>query len=81
MVVCLFKRADWPVPMIHSKTYPTLAGDIFPRILPVDPDHPAPGWNAVSVSTWKIFGVPQWANRMSSQERVGRSILLALSMI
>jgi hypothetical protein len=58
------------------KTYPTLAGDAFPRILPVDADHPAPGWNVVSVSTWKIFGVPQWANRMPPQERVGRSILL-----
>jgi hypothetical protein len=58
------------------KTFPTLAGDAFPRILPVDPDHPALGWNAVSVSTWKIFGVPQWASRMPPQERVGRSILL-----
>jgi hypothetical protein len=58
------------------KTYPTLAGDAFPRILPVDPEHPAAGWNAVSVSTWKIFGVPKWAGRIQPQERVGRSILL-----
>ena len=37
---------------------------------------PRAGWNAVSVSTWKIFGVPKWANRVRPQERVGRSILL-----
>ncbi len=59
-----------------NKTYPTLAGDAFPRILPVDSSHPAPGWNAVSVSAWKVFGVPQWANSIPPQERVGRSILL-----
>jgi hypothetical protein len=59
-----------------NKTYATLAGDAFPRILPVDPEHPAAGWNAVSVSTWKIFGVPKWASRVQPQERVGRSILL-----
>ena len=59
-----------------NKTYPALAGDPFPRILPVDSDRPAAGWNAVSVSTWKIFGVPKWADRMQPQERVGRSILL-----
>ena len=59
-----------------NKTYPALAGDAFPRILPVDPQRPAPGWNAVSISTWKIFGVPAWADRMPRAERIGRSILL-----
>ena len=59
-----------------NKTYPTLAGDAFPRILPVDPDHPSPGWNAVSISVWKVFGVPTWAARLPPQERIGRSILL-----
>jgi hypothetical protein len=59
-----------------NKTYPTLAGDAFPRILPVDADNPAAGWNAVSVSSWKIFGSPKWAGRIQPQERVGRSILL-----
>jgi len=59
-----------------NRTYATLAGDPFPRILPVDSERPAAGWNAVSVSTWKIFGVPQWANRVPAQEKVGRSILL-----
>ena len=59
-----------------NKTFATLAGDAFPRILPVDSKRPAPGWNAVSISTWKIFGVPKWADRIPPQERVGRSILL-----
>ena len=59
-----------------NKTYPVLAGDAFPRILPADTQHPAAGWNAVSISTWKIFGVPAWADRVRPGERVGRSILL-----
>ena len=59
-----------------NKTYPALAGDSFPRILPIDPDKPKQGWNAVSVSTWKIFGVPKWADGRPPQERIGRSILL-----
>lgn len=59
-----------------NKTYATLAGDPFPRILPVGPDRPSHGWNAVSITGWKIFGVPKWADGMPPQERVGRSILL-----
>jgi hypothetical protein len=59
-----------------NKTYATLAGDPFPRILPDDPDRPAPGWNAVSVTTWKVFGVPKWPDGFPPQERIGRSILL-----
>ncbi len=59
-----------------NKTYPSLAGDAFPRILPINESHRSAGWNAVSVSTWKIFGVPQWADGSPPQEKVGRSILL-----
>jgi 4-amino-4-deoxy-L-arabinose transferase-like glycosyltransferase len=59
-----------------NRTYPSYAGDPFPRMLPADPLHPASGWNAVSVSTWKIFGVPSWPDGMAKQERVGRSIFL-----
>jgi hypothetical protein len=59
-----------------NKTYPALAGDPFPRIQPIDTDHPAPGWNAVSISTWKIFGVPKWVDRVPPGERIGRSTLL-----
>ena len=41
-----------------NRTYATLAGDSFPRMLAVDPVRPASGWNAVSITTWKVFGVP-----------------------
>jgi len=40
-------------------------------------DHPSPGWNAVSVTIWKVFGYPQWADRAPPPDaRIGRSILL-----
>ena len=59
-----------------NKTYPSLAGHAFPRMLPGDVAHPSSGWNAVSVSTWKIFGTPVWPYGVQPQERIGRSILL-----
>lgn len=59
-----------------NKTYPVLAGDPFPRLLPTDPEHPAAGWNAVSITAWKVFGRPGWVDRVPPGERVGRSILL-----
>jgi hypothetical protein len=52
------------------------AGHPFPRILPVNPGHPSPGWNAVSVTLWKTFGDPPWADRWQPQRRIGRSILV-----
>jgi hypothetical protein len=42
---------------------------------PGDPAHPSAGWNAVSVSVWKIFGVPSWPDG-HPQARIGRSIFL-----
>ncbi len=57
-------------------TYPRLAGEAFPQMLVGAYDRPSPGWNAVSISMWKIFGVPAWAARYPIQERVGQSILL-----
>jgi len=52
----------------------------FPRILPMDPQHPAPGWNAVSISAWKVkrFGVsgPVWPDAEKAPIRIGRGILL-----
>jgi hypothetical protein len=59
-----------------NRTYPGLAGHAFPRMLAVDPARPSAGWNAVSVSIWKIFGTPKWPDAVPPQERVGRSILL-----
>jgi hypothetical protein len=58
-----------------NRTYGTLCGDAFPSTNPGDPSRPSPGWNAVSVSVWKIFGVPSWPDR-NPQARIGRSILL-----
>ncbi len=59
-----------------NKTYGTLAGDSFPQVLPLNREKPSPGWNAVSISGWKLFGQPPWADRIPATSRVGRSILL-----
>ena len=60
-----------------NRTYGTLAGDAFPPMHLGDPAHPSPGWNAVSVSIWKIFDTPTWPNgQPQPQARIGRSILL-----
>ncbi len=58
-----------------NRTYATLAGHAFPIMHPGDPAHPSPGWNAVSVSVWKIFGVPWWPDG-HPQAKIGRSIFL-----
>jgi hypothetical protein len=58
-----------------NRTY-AWAGHPFPRLLPVNPNYPSPGWNAVSVTMWKTFGDPAWADRLQPQRRIGRSILL-----
>ena len=43
---------------------------------PSNPDAPSPGWNAVSVTIWKVFGFPAWADRMPAPSRIGRGILV-----
>jgi hypothetical protein len=58
-----------------NKTYP-LAGHPFPAMLPGETGRPSPGWNAVSISIWKIFGYPQWADEMKRPLHIGRSILV-----
>jgi len=45
-------------------------------MLPGRTEAPSPGWNAVSVTIWKVFGFPEWANRVPEQRRIGRSILV-----
>jgi hypothetical protein len=45
-------------------------------ITPSNPEAPSPGWNAVSVTVWKLFGFPAWADRMPPPYRIGRSILV-----
>jgi hypothetical protein len=58
-----------------NRTYGVLAGHVFPEIHPGDTAYPSPGWNAVSVSVWKIFGVPSWPDG-NPQAKVGRTIFL-----
>ena len=58
-----------------NRTYPMAGHEMIP-MLPGETDHPSPGWNAVSVTIWKVFGYPQWADRIPPQRRIGRSILL-----
>jgi hypothetical protein len=41
-----------------------------------NPDAPSPGWNAASVTLWKVFGFPAWVDRMPPPHRIGRSILV-----
>jgi hypothetical protein len=41
-----------------------------------NPDAPSPGWNAVSVTLWKVFGFPAWADRMPAPTKIGRGILV-----
>jgi hypothetical protein len=54
-----------------------IAGHPLPVILPPDSEKPSPGWNAVSITTWKVFGFPAWTDRARPPSvRVGRSILL-----
>lgn len=57
----------------------------FPHIVPLDPNGPLPGWNAVSLTMLKLFrmGLKQthpefqlWTDRIKPTERVGKSVVL-----
>jgi len=57
----------------------------FPKIVPLDPRGPRPGWNAVSLTMLKLTrmgtrethpGMTIWTDRAKPVERVGRGILL-----
>ena len=54
-----------------NRTYPLPVA-----VQPGNSDAPSPGWNAVSVTIWKDWGTPEWADQMAPQYRVGRSILV-----
>ena len=58
-----------------NRTY-GLAGYPMAEMAPSDSQRPAPGWNAVSITVWKVFGFPAWADRVPPQKRIGRSILV-----
>jgi 4-amino-4-deoxy-L-arabinose transferase-like glycosyltransferase len=63
-------------------TYSDLYYFGFPPVLKNDPYTPAPGWNAVSITMWKVFRLggqgdrPIWPDQVKPTERVGKSILL-----
>jgi len=57
----------------------------FPPIEPSDPGSPSPGWNAVSITVWKVarLGLMEqhkdlqlWPDVYKPKERVGRGVLL-----
>jgi hypothetical protein len=57
----------------------------FPRILQGNPAAPSPGWNAVSLTFWKVrrLGlldthpeITLWPDRVPAGERVGRGVML-----
>ncbi len=58
-----------------NRTY-ALAGHSFPAMKAGENERPSPGWNAVSITLWKVYGVPAWANHAAQQKRIGRSILV-----
>jgi hypothetical protein len=58
-----------------NRTY-AWAGHALPPMAPGNSERPSPGWNAVSITLWKVFGFPAWADATPRQYRVGRSILL-----
>ncbi len=62
---------------LASSSYMVASGRAFPayHLMP-DGDKPNPGWNAVSVTEWKLTGEPKWAEQAEPTERVRRSIYL-----
>lgn len=57
----------------------------FPPIQDSDPISPSPGWNAVSITVWKVArmglyeqhkDVQLWPDLVKPKERVGRGVLL-----
>jgi len=60
----------------YDATYLDMGGPPLPRMLPSDWDHPSPGWNAVSLSEWKVFNHPGWVNGRKPQARIGRTTWL-----
>lgn len=63
-------------------TYTDLGYFGFPDVKVSNPYTPEPGWNAVSITNWKVFGMggkhgrPTWPDQIKPTERIGKSILL-----
>jgi hypothetical protein len=60
----------------YNITYVTMGGPPLPRMLPGAWDKPSPGWNAVSLSQWKVFNHPGWIAGRHPQVRIGRTTWL-----
>ena len=58
-----------------NRTYAMAGHEMLP-MLPGETGRPSPGWNAVSITIWKVFGYPAWADRIPPHRRIGKSILL-----
>ena len=53
------------------------AGHAFPLVHDVPPGAvPPPGWSVVSLTEWKLRGVPEWANDIPPREKIGGSMYL-----
>ena len=62
---------------LSSSGYMIADGHSFPLYTEMpDGDKPNPGWNAVSVTAWKLSGQPKWAERIEPTERIRHSIYL-----
>jgi len=60
----------------YNIAYIEMGGPPLPRMLPGVWDHPSPGWNAVSLSEWKVFNHPGWIDGRQPQVRIGRTTWL-----
>jgi hypothetical protein len=46
------------------------------EVVPASPAGLVPGWNAASITMWKVFGDPAWVDRAPPPVRIGRGILV-----
>lgn len=60
----------------YNITYVEMGGPPLPRLLPSEWDRPSPGWNAVSMSGWKVFNHPGWVDRRPPEAKIGRTTWL-----
>jgi hypothetical protein len=63
-----------------NRTYgcdgPACAGDQAVKYLEADKFKPSGGWNAVSITLWKVHGFPAWPDMMKPHQKIGASTLL-----
>jgi len=63
-----------------NRTYgcegPACAGDQIVQYSEANAVKPSAGWNAVSITLWKVHGFPAWPDISEPHMKIGRSILL-----